>query len=117
MTEHGVGIFSLTDHNIINVEAYTEYYEVYAGEEEPLLLIGVELDIDVVETRYHSLIIFCHHDVENLKRISDSFEHYFREKGYAPTERQIKLDDIVSLFAIRKRRKINGRASCSCERR
>lgn len=98
MAEHGVGIFSLTDHNIINVEAYTEYYEFYAGEKDPLLLIGVELDIDVDGTRYHSLIIFCHHDLENLKRISDSFERYYQKKGYAPTERLITLDDIVSLF-------------------
>ena len=42
MTENHVGILSLTDHNIINVEAYTEYYGTYTGEEDPLLLIGVE---------------------------------------------------------------------------
>ncbi len=98
ITENNVGIFSLTDHNIINVEAYTEYYGTYTGEEDPLLLIGVELDIDVDGTRYHSLIIFCHHDVENLNRISDSLEQYYQKKGHAPTERQITLDDIVTLF-------------------
>ena len=98
MTENSVGIFSLTDHNIINVDAYTEYYGTYAGDENPLLLIGVELDIDVDGTRYHSLIIFCHHDVENLNRISETLEQYYHEKGYAPSERQITLDDIVSLF-------------------
>ncbi len=98
MTENDVGIFSLTDHNIININAYTEYYETYTGEDAPLLLIGVELDIDVDGTRYHSLIIFCHHDVDNLNRISHSLEQYYHEKGYGPTERQITLDDIVSLF-------------------
>ncbi len=98
MTENHVGIFSLTDHNIINVEAYTEYYGNCTREEDPLLLIGVELDIDVDGTRYHSLIIFCHHDVENLNRISDALEQYYQEKGHAPTERQITLDDIASLF-------------------
>jgi predicted ATP-dependent endonuclease of OLD family len=98
MLENRVGIFSLTDHNIINIDAYAKYYSTYNGEEDPLLLIGVELDIDVVETRYHSLIIFCHHDVENLNRISESLEKYYREKGYELTERQITLDDIVSLF-------------------
>ena len=98
MVENRVGIFSLTDHNIINVDAYAEYYRTYNGEEDPLLLIGVELDIDVDGTRYHSLIIFCHHNVENLNRISESLERYYREKGYEPTERQITLDDIVSLF-------------------
>jgi len=98
ITENDVGILSLTDHNIINVEAYTEYYETYNGEEDPLLLIGVELDIDVDGTRYHSLIIFCHHDVENLNRISRSLEQYYEEKKYVLTDRQITLDDIVSLF-------------------
>jgi len=98
ITENDIGIFSLTDHNIINVEAYTEYYGAYTGEEDPLLLIGVELDIDVDGTRYHSLIIFCHHDVENLKRISYSLEQYYQKKEYVPTDRQITLDDIVSLF-------------------
>jgi hypothetical protein len=98
ITENNVGIFSLTDHNIINVEAYTEYYETHSGEEDPLLLIGVEFDIDVDGTRYHSLIIFCHHDAENLHRISDLLEKHYQEKGYAPNERQITLDDIVFLF-------------------
>lgn len=98
MKENGVGIFSLTDHNIINIDAYTEYYETYQSEDDPLLLIGVELDIDVDGVRYHSLIIFCHHDIDNLNRISDFLEQYYQEKGHKPTERQITLDDIVSLF-------------------
>jgi predicted metal-dependent phosphoesterase TrpH len=34
MTENHVGILSLTDHNIFNVEAYTEYYVTYTGEED-----------------------------------------------------------------------------------
>lgn len=98
MVENSVGIFSLTDHNIINVAAYTEYYDTFVSEDDPLLLIGVELDIDVDGTRYHSLIIFCHHDVSNLNRISDTLEGYYQGKEYAPTDRQITLDDIVSLF-------------------
>lgn len=98
MEENGVGIFSLTDHNIINIDAYTEYYETYQSKDDPLLLIGVELDIDVDGVRYHSLIIFCHHDIDNLNRISDLLEHYYQEKGHKSTERQITLDDIVSLF-------------------
>ena len=98
MIENDVSIFSLTDHNIINIDAYTEYYGTYAGEDDPLLLIGVELDIDVDGTRYHSLVIFCHHDVINLNRISSSLEQYYLDKGYASPDRQITLDDIVSLF-------------------
>jgi predicted ATPase len=98
MVENRVGIFSLTDHNIINVDAYAEYYSTHNRIEDPLLLIGVELDIDVEGARYHSLIIFCHHDTENLVRISDSLEGYYQGKGYELTDRQITLDDIVSLF-------------------
>ena len=98
MTDNDVGIFSLTDHNIINVDAYTEYYKTYSGQENPLLLIGVELDINVDGARYHSLIIFCHHDIENLNRISTALEGYYHSNGYASTDRQITLNDIVSLF-------------------
>lgn len=98
MVENRVGVFSLTDHNIINVDAYAEYYSTHNGIEDPLLLIGVELDIDVEEARYHSLIIFCHHDIENLVRISDSLEGYYQDKGCEQTVRQITLNDIVSLF-------------------
>jgi len=98
MTGNDVGIFSLTDHNIINVDAYTEYYQTYTDEDDPLLLIGVELDINVEETRYHSLLIFCHHDVGNLNRINDALEGYYQNIGCTLTERQINLNDIVSLF-------------------
>lgn len=98
MVENKVDIFSLTDHNIINVDEYAEYYSTHNRIEDPLLLIGVELDIDVEGARYHSLIIFCHHDTENLVRISDSLEGYYQGKGYELTDRQITLDDIVSLF-------------------
>lgn len=98
MIENGVGIFSLTDHNIINAPAYIEYYENYTNEDDPLLLIGTELDIDVNGTRYHSLIIFCHHDVENVNRINAALEGYYASKGFAPEDRVITLDHIVDLF-------------------
>jgi hypothetical protein len=98
MIENNVSIFSLTDHNIINIDAYTEYYQTYTGKNDPLLLIGVELDINVDESRYHSLIIFCHHDIINLNRISDELENYYKNKQFASTDRQITLNDIVSLF-------------------
>lgn len=99
MMENAVGIFSLTDHNIINVAAYTEYHETYSGEDAPLLLIGTELDVDVNGGRYHSLVIFCHHDVDNVNRISDALESFYAERELAPGDRVITLDDIVDLFA------------------
>jgi len=98
MMEYGVGIFSLTDHNIINIAAYTEYYETFTDESDPLLLIGTELDIDVEGTRYHSLIIFCHHDVENVNRIGEALEGYYMANGFATFGRVITLDHIVDLF-------------------
>ena len=98
MMENDVGIFSLTDHNIINIPAYTEYYETYKSENDPLLLIGTELDIDVSGARYHSLIIFCHHDKENVNRINAAFEGHYSDNGFAPEDRVITLDQIVDLF-------------------
>lgn len=97
MVENDVSIFSLTDHNIINVAAYKEYYESYT-DEDPLLLIGTELDIYVGGERYHSLIIFCHHDIENVNRINDTLENYYTAKGAALKDRSITLDHIVDLF-------------------
>lgn len=98
MMENKVGIFSLTDHNIINVPAYTEYYQTFTNEDDPLLLIGTELDIDVNGTRYHSLIIFCHHDIENVNRISDALEGHYATKGVALEDRVLTLGNIVDLF-------------------
>jgi hypothetical protein len=98
MVENDVSIFSLTDHNIINVAAYKEYYETFTNDDAPLLLIGTELDINVGGTRYHSLIIFCHHDIENVDRINDALEGYYAGKAFAPEDRLITLDHIVDLF-------------------
>lgn len=98
MMGNSVMIFSLTDHNIINVSAYTEYYNTFTNENDPLLLIGTELDIDVNGIRYHSLIIFCHHDKENVNRISDALEKHYAANGSALEERVITLGQIVDLF-------------------
>jgi hypothetical protein len=98
MMENRVGIFSLTDHNLINVSAYTEYYETCKSENDPLLLIGTELDIDLNGTRYHSLIIFCHHDNENVNRINDALEGHYSDNGFALEDRIITLNHIVDLF-------------------
>lgn len=97
MVENDVSIFSLTDHNIINVAAYKEYYETFT-DDDPLLLIGTELDINVGGERYHSLIIFCHHDIENVNRINDALENYYTARGAALEDRLITLDHIVDLF-------------------
>ncbi len=97
--EHDVRMFSFTDHNIINVEAYEEYYNKY-NVSDRCLLVGVELDIildeyllDKIEysinnqpydkKSFHSLVIFKSQDAKMLndklnemyKKISDDYKN------------------------------------------
>jgi len=98
LVENNVEIFSLTDHNCINISAYEEYYSKYPGVDNPLLLIGVELDIDANDKRYHSLIIFSSSDIANARRISGALENHYNGKGFSLKERKLTLDQIVVLF-------------------
>lgn len=80
--EHDVKMFSFTDHNIINVSAYEEYYKDYDTTER-CLLVGIELDIILEEylfdrieysikdqsydkKSFHSLVIFKSKDAKSL---------------------------------------------------
>lgn len=99
LIENKVEIFSLTDHNIINVEAYTEYYDTYNGEAAPLLLLGVELDIKGTSRIYHSLLIFNYSTKEKAIEISNRLEEKYRQKGIADKkQRKLTIDEIVELF-------------------
>lgn len=101
MTENEVLVFSLTDHNIINIDAYQEYYFSYSGENDPLLLVGVELDIIVdVETpeTYHTLIIFNLSSADGAQRVHDSLEQKYSEKGLGPTERVLTMAEVIDIF-------------------
>ena len=99
LKDEKVQIFSLTDHNIINLDAYKEYYENYNPENDSLLLLGIELDILGSTKTYHTLIIFNHSDFESAKEISDKLENKYIEKGISDKkQRQLSLQDIVSLF-------------------
>jgi hypothetical protein len=103
MVENGVSIFSLTDHNIINIDAYKEYYSNYDESKDPLLLLGVELDIEVNTTSYgvktyHSLIIFNYFDADNAQTIYDKLESKYLEKGVNDKARTLEIDDLISLF-------------------
>jgi len=75
LTTNRVEIFSLTDHNIINIPVYEKYYENYTSVEDPLLLVGVELDIVVTTNTglktYHSLLIFNYNTIEKAKELSE----------------------------------------------
>ena len=100
LIENEVKLFSMTDHNIINTEAYTKYYENYE-EGDPLLLIGCEFDIEVPEsgknTTYHSLIIFDKNSIEDVTTISEKVEKIF-EGNANPQDRKITIDNLYDHF-------------------
>lgn len=103
LIKNGVSVFSLTDHNIINIDAYKEYYASYDKENDPLLLLGVELDIQVNthkggERTYHTLIIFNYSNYDNAKIVYDKLEKKYQEKGLDDKERKLLIDDVVELF-------------------
>ena len=98
LIENKVEIFSLTDHNIINIEAYSEYYDAY-GKDDPLLLLGVELDIQGTNKTYHSLLIFNYNTKEKAIDISERLENKYTDKGITDKKQRIlTIDEIVELF-------------------
>jgi ABC-type lipoprotein export system ATPase subunit len=101
LIENDVKLFSLTDHNIINVDAYKNYYENYS-DRDPKLLIGCEFDIEVPESgkpiTYHSVIVFENDSFEDAEKISKKIEDLYSQKGFSKTERKITIDDLYDLF-------------------
>ena len=99
LKENGVKVFSLTDHNIINVDAYREYYNNYDDKEDPLLLLGMELDIQGSTKPYHSLLIFNHCDVDSVERISEQLEKKYTDKSIVDKKQRILgFEDIVCIL-------------------
>ncbi len=102
LIENDVKLFSMTDHNIINVEAYENYYTNY-NEGDPKLLIGCEFDIEVPESgktiTYHSVIVFDNDTIDDVKIISEKIEDLFSSKLFSETERKIVIDDLYDLFS------------------
>lgn len=100
LIENEVKLFSMTDHNIINTEAYTKYYENYE-EGDPLLLIGCEFDIEVPESgeneTYHSLIIFDKNSIKDVTSISKKVEKIF-EGNTNLQDRKITIDNLYDHF-------------------
>ena len=100
LIENEVKLFSLTDHNIINVEAYESYYNSY-NEGDPNLLLGCEFDIAVEQENgedktYHSLLIFNYNKIDDVRRISELLEEYYNRVD--KLERKITFEDIHRLF-------------------
>jgi predicted ATPase len=98
LIENDVEIFSLTDHNLINLSAYKEYYEKYSDPSSPLLLVGVELDIDHDSKTYHSLLIFNYCTPTKAEAIHNQLEKHYAVLGHDIYERKITLDDIIRVF-------------------
>jgi hypothetical protein len=97
LIENKVEIFSLTDHNIINVGAYEEYYRDYTHD-DPLLLIGVELDIKGDKNSYHSLLIFNATTLEKAQDISTKLENKYAELGQDKFSRMLNFEQVNELF-------------------
>lgn len=99
LKENEVKIFSLTDHNIVNVDAYRAYYSNYDEKEDPLLLLGVELDIQGSTKTYHSLLIFNHSDIQSVESISEKLEKKYSDKSISDKkQRVLSVKDIVDIF-------------------
>lgn len=101
LIENNVKLFSMTDHNIINVEAYKTYIN-NCEDGDPKLLIGCEFDIEVPESHktitYHSVIIFENESIEDVELISQKIENLYTRKGSVITDRKITVDELYELF-------------------
>ena len=101
LTQNKVEVFSLTDHNIVNIDAYNEYYEKYNQDTDPLLLVGTELDI-IVESgtrkTYHTLIIFNYSSAEKAQYVYEKLETKYSNKGIDPFQRTLTIDEVIELF-------------------
>jgi predicted ATP-dependent endonuclease of OLD family len=103
LVENNVSIFSLTDHNIVNVDAYEEYYSKYNSENDPLLLVGIELDIEKSRgsgevKNYHTLLIFNYLNIEGARIISKALENKYLQKGLSKTDRKITFGELSDIF-------------------
>jgi len=102
LIENGVKLFSLTDHNIINITAYENYYNDFE-DGDPVLLIGCELDIKVEQDdstflTYHTLLIFNENSAEKAKELSQIIEQYFSDKNIDLKDRCLTENEIFELF-------------------
>lgn len=102
LIENNVKVFSLTDHNIINVDAYEQYYNNYV-EGNPVLFLGCEFDIKVEQSdstflTYHTLLIFSENTIEKVREISNLIDNHFVNNGITNSQRSITENEIFELF-------------------
>lgn len=102
LIENNVKVFSLTDHNIINVKAYEDYYSDFK-EGDPILYLGCEFDIKVNQDdgtflTYHTLLIFNENTIEKVKEVDSLIEEHFRSNGISNGDRSLSDNEIFQLF-------------------
>ncbi|WP_267740545.1 hypothetical protein [Myroides injenensis] len=102
LIENNVKVFSLTDHNIINVQAYEDYYSNFT-EGDPILYLGCEFDIKVEQSdgsflTYHTLLIFNENTIEKVRELDKIIEDHFRSKSIANRDRSLTDNEIFQLF-------------------
>jgi len=103
LIENEVKIFSLTDHNIINVDAYEKYYACFV-DGDPILFLGCEFDIRVKQQddswlTYHTLLIFNENTIEKVREINQLIENYFQINSISNAQRSITENEIFELFS------------------
>lgn len=102
LIDNDVKVFSLTDHNIINVDAYEQYYNDFV-EGDPILFLGCEFDIKVEQSdstflTYHTLLIFSENKIEKVREVSNLIEGHFLSNGITNSQRSITENEIFELF-------------------
>ncbi len=108
---YNIKMFSFTDHNIINVQAYEEYYnDKSLNTKDRCLLVGVELDVIVDKylfekldanvkniacdkKKYHSLIIFKSADARKINETLDKMYKKISEEYNEKNNADIDLND------------------------
>lgn len=103
LIENEVKVFSLTDHNILNIEAYKNYYDSFK-DGDPILFIGCEFDIKVKQDddsylTYHTLLIFNECTKEIVDEINILIEGHFTRNNIPFSSRSITDNEIFELFS------------------
>lgn len=102
LIENDVKLFALTDHNIINTDAYENYYSTYTYG-DPVLLVGCEFDIKVKQNdnsflTYHTLLIFNEKTSEKAQELSKIIDEHFIAEKIELKNRSLTEDQIFELF-------------------
>lgn len=99
LIENDVSIFSLTDHNIINTAAYTEYIQGFR-QDDPFPLLGIELDVEHKNgSVYHALVIFKEditQDTDFIKQINTKLEDLYQNQELQ--QRKTTFEQIIDTF-------------------